>query len=608
MKNRNPVSQAVRLALMTGVATTMSAPVWSADADAEGDARQLSKIEVTGSRIKRTDIETSQPLLILQREDIERTGLVSVGDILQSLPIAGSALNTTFNNGGTGATQIDLRNLGAKRVLVLVNGRRWVDQAGSGGLNGVDLNTIPVSIIERIEILKDGASAIYGSDAIAGVVNIITRRDFEGLGAGIQIGEYDDSDGRIEFYDFSVGTSSAKTSVYMNVSYRKQDEIFAGDRAISSEPNFGIGAAVTGSSGTPRGRWIFIDPNTGTQSITLRPSVADLQSPNLFNAGGPMLPAGPFGSNGPPTYTGGVGADFIAWDNQQRFNFAPDNYMVTPMEVTNIYAQAAHDITDNLTFTAEVLYNNRKSEQKLAPEPLFLGSVTDTITTIHVTNPFNPFGFTLDPNTNWALLGRRMFEAGNRDSRQDVDTFRFGGGFDGTFEAANRFWDWNASYTYSKNESNDTNVGSFQLANIRTALGPLATCTATPGCVPLNVFSGSNGNPNVLAGTPGTITQGMLDFISYTANEVQNNEMVNYVGNISTDLVELPAGPLGIAVGYEYREQKGFDQPDALVSAGLSTTSIRQPTRGSYSVTEYYAEVNVPILADLPGADRLSLS
>ena len=147
------------------------------DLGAEGST-ELGAIQITGSRLRRTDFETAQPVLVLTREDIERTGLVSIGDILQNIPQAGAALNTAFNNGGTGATEIDLRNLGSNRVLVLVNGRRWVGGVRTLNTSGVDLNTIPISIIDSIEVLKDGASAIYGSDAIAGVIVTSGKREF----------------------------------------------------------------------------------------------------------------------------------------------------------------------------------------------------------------------------------------------------------------------------------------------------------------------------------------------------------------------------------------------------------------------------------------------
>ena len=206
MYTNNKLSKAVRLAIAFGAAASASAFTASVNA-AEEEVAKVERIEVTGSRIKRTDMETSSPVLVLDRAAIDATGLLSIGDILQDIPAAGAALNTAFNNGGNGSTNIDLRNLGAQRLLVLVNGRRWISSLGST----VDLNTIPAAAVERIEVLKDGASAVYGSDAIAGVVNIITRKDFEGVELSVYGGENaSEGDGRQYSAELTFGVTGAK--------------------------------------------------------------------------------------------------------------------------------------------------------------------------------------------------------------------------------------------------------------------------------------------------------------------------------------------------------------------------------------------------------------
>ncbi|MEG3792726.1 TonB-dependent receptor plug domain-containing protein, partial [Lysobacter sp. CCNWLW3] len=181
---------------------------------------------VTGSRIKRADIETSQPIFSLSREDITAQGLTSVGDVIQNITANGSTLNSTFNNGGNGETRVSLRNLGSNRTLVLVNGKRWVGGTGLGG--AVDLNTIPTAAVERIEVLKDGASTIYGSDAIAGVVNVILRQNFEGAEANAYIGAFDKGDGERQAYDFTIGTTSDRFSAMLGFGYVKEEPVMAG--------------------------------------------------------------------------------------------------------------------------------------------------------------------------------------------------------------------------------------------------------------------------------------------------------------------------------------------------------------------------------------------
>ncbi len=587
MKNkRNPLYSAVNYALVSGMACGLGVSGVAFAQDQDQDAAELDRIAVTGSRIKRADIEQASPVFVIQREEIERTGLTSVGDLLQDLPIAGSALNTQFNNGGNGETQIDLRNLGTNRLLVLLNGRRLVTN-----LNGVvDLNNIPVAVIKRIEILKDGASSVYGSDAISGVVNIITRDDFEGMQANAQFGQFEsENDGEIQAYDFSVGTTSDRGSVFFSASYVKNEPVFAGDRAISAEPQFGTGNAF-GSSGTPQGRFGFVNPVDGSFSsaFTTDPGT------NVTGPGGAGLGAfrvGDFSFGAP-----GDGGD--------RFNFAPDNYLLTPLERTNIFTQGTYDVTDDIRMTVEASFNNRDSNQLLAPTPLFIGlfdagGFGGTIG-VGALNPFNPLGVDI-PASSW-LLGRRLIEGGNRIFSQEVDAYRFGAGLEGSFELADRYFDWDVNYVYGKINRNDIAEGRVNLQRLRDALSNDCVTGAIPGCVPFNAFGGQGPDGN------GTITPAMLNYILYTEQSTRGNELRNYTGNITGELFELPAGPLGFAVGYEYRQVEGFDQPDALVAAGITSGNVRQPTSGSTTVDEFYVEFAVPLLSGVTGAERLDLS
>ncbi len=563
LNNRNPLSIAIRNALLTGTALTFVAgPAFAAD-----DNEEENKIVVTGSRIKRVDAETAAPVQMIDREEIIQTGLTSVGDILQNIPAAGSALNTTFNNGGNGETRVDLRNLGSNRVLVLVNGRRWTP-----GLTGaVDLNNIPATIIERIEILKDGASAIYGSDAIAGVVNIITRTDFQGMEASAQTGAWDEGDGETQQYSVGMGMSGEKGSAYVNISYTQQNPIFAGDRPISAVPVFGAPNGYGGSSGTPFGRFLYYDPGFN----------------NFFNNAGD-------GNGG-----------FVPWDNvASRYNFAPENYLLTPQERVNVFAQASYELSDTTTFRTEIFYGNRKSDQLLAPTPLFIGLFAGGLgaeTVIGANNPFNPLGYALDsscsdPAAGCLLLsGRRMIEAGHRDFRQDQDQFQWSAGIDGSFEVGENFFDWNFNYTHSFVDELVTTEGLLNMQRVNLALSD--ACLTTAGCVPLNLFGGSNGVVGDIAG--GTITQEMLDYITFTAQDSGGTVQNEFTLNISGELMEIGGGPIGFAAGLSKREVDGFDQPDALIAAGITSGNSRQPTSGGYDLDEAYIELAIPVLDTL---------
>jgi len=566
MYTNNKLSKAVRLAIAFGAAsaTAFTASVNAAEEDA---AEKVERIEVTGSRIKRADLEGANPVTVLDKVDIERFGLTSIGDVLQNLPAAGSAINTNSNNGGDGTTTLNIRGLGSNRTLVLVDGKRWAP--GLGG--SVDLNNIPSSIIERIEVLKDGASAVYGSDAVAGVVNIITRKDYEGVHASAYLGQYASySDGRKESYDIGFGASSGKGNVYVNVSYVNEDETLAGDRDISAVPVFGTPEGFGGSSGTPNTRFMYIDGN------------GDLFSQQGDGNGG-----------------------LIPWTGASAFNFAPFNFLSTPQERTNLFIKADYELSDNLRVMVNGFYNNRKSAQALAPTPLFIGTAFgDTGYVLAANNPYNPTGLDLSTDTdenNLYLVGRRMMEAGYRQFNQNVDQFQFNGGFEGNFDLGDRTFYWDVGYTYSDITNNELTDGLLNMGNVKTAIGDVDVCAATDGCVPLDLFGGST------AIGVGSITQEMLDYILFTAQDASNTNMKNYTANISGDVVELPAGMIGFAAGYEKRWQSGFDQPDAFISAGLSSGNARQPTSGRYDVEEMYLELAIPLLADMAFAQNLDL-
>ena len=254
MYKQDLISKAVRLALMCGMASGLAGKAaLAADQDQtatnqQSSTAQLGKIEVTGSKIKRTETETAQPVTTITAQEIKSSGLATIGQVIQKLTSTGASLSTLDNFGGNfqftggGASTVDLRNLGSVRVLVLVNGKRWVT-----GLDGtVDLNTVPASVIDHIEVLQDGASAIYGSDAISGVVNIITVKNFNGHQANAYQGVYNGDghwDGRTEEYDFTMGASNATSGLVFNASYSNQDGILSKNRNISKEPVIGRGNA-----------------------------------------------------------------------------------------------------------------------------------------------------------------------------------------------------------------------------------------------------------------------------------------------------------------------------------------------------------------------------
>jgi iron complex outermembrane receptor protein len=618
--NSKQISKAVRLALVAGAVSAVAAPSAFAADDStttttttnNQNTAQLGKIEVTGTRIKRTDVETAQPVTILTSAQLKQTGLTSIGDILSTVSQSGAALNTTFNNGGNGRTNVDLRFLGANRVLVLVDGRRWIPGLGGPGENGVDLNEIPVSIIDHVEILQDGASAIYGSDAISGVVNIITIKNYNGAEANAYTSIYDGEghhDGKVQEYDFTLGSSGDKSAVVMNVSYTNQHEVWAGARSISKEPIRDAGQAG-GSAVTANGFFETIGPTFAGKKFggaTCAP-----YKPASHSYGTCVMNVTKTISGKPPV------SNFHNFDNADRFNYAPLNYFITPNERTSFYTQGHYDLADNLTFNAELVFNKRNSQQALAPSTISLGSGNSTengqFIGVGKTNPFNPFGTDLvgnasqfcvvqgncatNPNELALDILRRPVEGGQRLFNENAETFQFTGGFKGYFNIGGNEWDWDVNDTYADDYQTNITTGLFNTARLAQALDSpgFAPCSTVTGCVPFDVFGGA-----------GTITPQMLQYTQFEEHDVIDVQMRDYTANINGSIADLPAGPLGLALGYEYLELNGFFHPDATVASGNTTGSVAEPTDGREKTDAEYIEMDFPLVADAPGFKMLDL-
>ncbi len=547
-------------------------------------AQNDETIIITGSRIRRNPLDQDQPVTFLDEADIARTGLTSAADVLQRLPSSGGALNSRFNNSGNfgnppdgggvgaGSAEVDLRYLGSKRVLVLVDGIRYVNGASASGVPGAtDLNSIPESMIERIEVLQDGASAIYGSDAIAGVVNIISKKKQDGLQLSAQLGLNQEGDGFTRNLQASYGLSAndGATSLVVGGNWVKQGGISSADREISLFPTPGTTACDGScSSGTPNGRFILLgqDLTLIAPVIGRNPTVADYR---------------PF-----------AGAP-------DRFNFAPFNFIQTPLERYGVFANFRQEFGDSVALSLKGVWNRRNSKNQAAPLPLFVGpdagngNLLDTIT-IHSTNPFNPFGVTLAPG-NLAFIGRRVVEGGPRRYNQKVETFYATATLDGKFEVGGHDWYWDVNAAYGRNKAEQEVFGNVNAANLARALGPVALCVAP--CVPFNIFGGE-----------GSITQAQLDYVSFVQDDSSLQTQWDFTANLTGELFDLPGGPIGFAIGVERRDQNGRFDPDTIVAQGLGSDIPALPTRGGFTVNEAYAELRLPLLRDRPFFNRLELT
>jgi iron complex outermembrane recepter protein len=568
------------LAIAVGI---LAAPAY---AQTEDDTT-LDRIEVTGSRIRRVDTETSQPVLTITREDIEKQGFQSVTDILQNLSAMGNPPLSRANPLGAGEAAggqfISLRDLGANRTLVLLNGRRvGVTTAGIQ-----DISLIPVSIIERVEVLKDGASSIYGSDAIAGVVNLITRSNWNGMQANAYYGEQSEGDGEIEKYDVVFGATGDRTNITMAVEYGTEGRVRAADRPFSAFPR---------SSRHPDLGWTTVS-QWGV--ITLP---ASLGGNRVLNAGGDFRSLTGFHALNGTAPTGDVSNT-----NQQTD-------LRTPVERRSFFANGYFDITDTIRFNAEALYGQRAADRQVAGYPFQSAAFGTPMSSMSYYNPIGTHhGFATPANVGF---WRRTWEV-PRIETATTDTWRFAASVEGSFELADRFFDWDVSWLYNNNEIVQENYGNLNVSRIAQAVGPsflnaqgvvqcgtAAAPIALTTCVPWNPFIpfGRTGDGGL------TDNQALQNFLFQTLNSTGDTETMVASANLSGEIVQLPAGPLGFAVGLEHRTEQGSFTPDAMAVTGNSTTLSAGPTEGKYSIDEAYAEVLVPILTDVAFARELSLN
>jgi iron complex outermembrane receptor protein len=553
---------------------------------------QVEEVVVTGSRIAQDSARPEQPVSVIDHAAIERTGLAGVGELLQQLTTSGKALNAKFNSSGNfgypadgggigaGSAQVDLRSLESKRVLVLVDGVRWVNESSASGVSGsADLNTIPMSIVDRIEVLEDGASAIYGSDAIGGVVNIITRSKFEGVELNGYVGDWSRG-GQTTQGSVTVGGSGDRFSGMFVASYYDQNAIRSGEWEQSAfpEPLAGLSA---GSSGTVQGRMRFCDPSRPAGSLGSCDKHYDvtLNEGTTTPAWNPANPAA---------------GTYHAFSDSDRFNYAPYNFLLTPSNRKAFFTNITFAASDDVELYAKGLFNNRKSANEAAPEPIFVGPVSGTggiADTISISrlNPFNPFGIDLDASSNFDGIGRRPVEAGPRIFKQDVDTWYFAGGVRGTLHLA-RDYKWDVNYVNTQNKANQTFTNGYNIAKIGIALGDPAICARITGCTPLDLFGGQ-GRP---------MTPAMLNYILAPQIDSSEQTLKLFSASFTGELFSIGGDrKVGFAVGAEHRVYDGRFTPDPLRQTGESQDSFAAPVAASYNVSEAYTELGVPVLDSL---------
>ncbi|MCL7715165.1 TonB-dependent receptor [Stenotrophomonas mori] len=580
MKFRTP---AMRLGLLpAGIAVALT-PAFASAQDTAG-ATTLDRLEVTGSRIRGANMETQQPILTLSRENLEKQGFTSVADVLQNMTSAGSpaisradALSSGENVGGY---YIDIRNLGATRTLVLLNGKRL--GATSGGYQ--DLSQIPMSAIERIEVLKDGASAIYGSDAIAGVVNVITRKRFDGAEAQVYLGQYGEGDGETKQYSFTLGTEGERGGITLSAEYSKQDPVMAKNRWFSRDGAKGPNSTVDDMSPIgPNGVWC--DPRVFGDCLPAKGKPDPIWQ--TVNQGGDPTNPNDYHELTP---------DEFANANQQMM-------LQTGVERKSLYVNGNYDFTDRVTFNADILYNERTTDQLIAGYPYQSQAFG---TPLSADSAFNPIGQDVE-------FRRRLWEV-PRATESKLKTLRFAPTISGFFEFADKSFDWSVGALFNRNESTKSNYGDMSLIAARQALGPsfidangVARCgtAASPidGCYAWNPLlpAGVNG--------PGSLAdKDLQNFLFPTFTTTGVTKTTSFNADLAGSIVTLPAGDLGFAIGVEHREEEGRYVPDAFMQSGEYTGLAQTTTNGKYKLDEVYLELNIPVLADMAFAKELTVN
>lgn len=581
-------------------ATAQSAPATTAAPE------ELSEVVVTGSRIQRRDASAVGPLTTLTAEDIALTAPTSAGDLLQALPSVGVSLNSNGTQGTSfGVSSINLRYLGSaegsgNRTLVLVDGHRWVNAVGGRGFRDfVDLNTIPLGMIESIEVLKDGASPIYGADAIAGVVNIRTRQNVDGFEGKFRFGATDRGDNENLSGFVNWGWQGDRASTLLSLSYNDTKPVRTDDRALTTRAL----APLTAPPTSPRG--LYVLPGLSNNAYFGTPTNFAANAANSVT----RLPPG----------DGAIGAGALA-DNSFRVARLPDDdyntqaqgiYAIGPSERLGAFARFGFDFSDDLRFKAEALYNNRKSSQLFSPVLLDLrGSNGFTLARDQAFNPFGtangvPLANSLAFSGNAFRVQRVLTDVGNRDNVQEVDTTRLAAGLEGRLQLAGE-WSWDAFLSWSRNEATFTAFNQVNLESFYRGMLSPAACAAAAGCTPVNVF--------------GPLTPAMADYVRYNGFDEQEAEQLDFTLNASRELWQMPAGAVGFATGYEYRREEAVDKPDAFaatlstvlppvggVRQSPTTAQSRDPTRGDYDLHELYAEVSLPLLREAKFAESLDV-
>ncbi len=579
-----PLSSAISIA----VGLACMAPGYSI-AQEEGDV--IEEIKITGSRIRTGRQAASIPVDTVTAEAIKLSGYTNVEDILnnmpQFVPERGSSTNSTVDPTATGAATVNLRGLGGQRTLVLVNGRRYTFFDSS---QRTDINSIPASLIERVEVVTGGASAVYGSDAVGGVVNFILKDDFEGVELRSQFNQTTEGDGNITDISLTIGGNFAddKGNAVVVFNYLDRDPIMTTDRSFSSsvlrDVSDGSGGTTLGPGGSsfiPNGRFVGV-PLTGSGVPGLD---AALEAAGLTTMGNNGFTVDDVGTTSRPYVTPG-----------DYYNYTLDNFLRVPQERYAITALADYDVSDNATVYFEGAFSHNETTTGFASS-----AVNGTTLPVEVNNPYIGAELSdvlqiMDANgvagpANDGLVNLRIFrrlaELGARRNEDTRNAFRALFGVEGTFND----YDYNAYYSYTRSDNSQIQIGNASKSVFAAGILSDPVTGADPL---LNPFG-----PNISAAG--------VELLDIATTNTEATELEVFGATISGDLFDMPAGPFAALIGTEWRSSSvNFDPDQALLVNDLFGFNATTATKGQIEVWELFTELRVPLLADRSGIESLN--
>ncbi|MEY2594042.1 MAG: hypothetical protein RI972_1731 [Pseudomonadota bacterium] len=547
-------------------------------------AQQTERLEITGSRIKTLGAESSSPITSVRREDIEISQPVAVEELVRGLPSAYPAIGPNINNGSNGTASIDLRGLGSNRTLVLINGRRMVP-ATLGGV--VDTNTVPISLLDRVDLVTGGASAVYGADAVSGVVNFVTRKNFSGIELTSLNSISGEGDAKRRKTDLTLGTNLAdgRGNVVLNIGTTETNPLRLADREYS-------GTVISSLTGNPGGF-------SGTSVPTVWSGM-----PGAI-AGSRVIDS-----------TTGLFRSAVTSGPPDGYNTNPPNYFETPLSRTQVTGLARFSINEHAEAYAEFFNTRSNVTLNLAPSGTFGVALS-----IPIGNPFitpairqqlcAAYNISAancvagNPTEFRANIARRFVEAGPRVYSYDNTTMQYTTGVRGSIPGLDG-WSYDAYFQRGRSEQIQTTANGFSFTKLQQGVRALNTtsCTVTTGgCVPLNVF-----------GSAGTLTQAMLDYMSIPTFQTTlvTQDVVSASANGEVSMFKSPfaKNAMSLALGLERRTVFGGNKSDSVVQTQGELLGSGAPTpdrNGQLNFREMYGEASLPLVQGRPGAQSINL-